>query len=72
MPTWSSSRPAAGSTRGSGRVVRAGCSAALRWRSRERPSRSSSPILPVARIDEGAYRRLAGRVRLLSWLSLGL
>ena len=28
------------------------------------------PILPVARIDEGAYRRLAKRARLLSWLSL--
>jgi divalent metal cation (Fe/Co/Zn/Cd) transporter len=28
------------------------------------------PILPAAPIDEGTYRRLAQRVRLLSWLSL--
>ena len=28
------------------------------------------PVLPAPRIDEGTYRRLAKRVRLLSWLSL--
>lgn len=30
-----------------------------------------APAAPEPRLDEGEYRRLAGRVKLLSWISLG-